>query len=63
MSRTDKDLPWKLGGNRHKYLTSDKHHAWFTREMRRRIRKKAKAALRRGEEPAPRDPLAHEYFD
>lgn len=40
MSRTWKDKPWRLGGNRHRYYCVSNHgsHGKFTRLMRRLTR-------------------------
>ena len=63
MSDTDKDQPWRLGGQRRKYYISEKGHAEFTRSSRRRSRAAAKDDLRHDREPSPRYPAEREYFD
>jgi hypothetical protein len=63
MSRTDKDLPWRMGGKRTRYWVSPKHHAWFTTNCRRRARRAANSDVRRGVEPSPKMPVEYEYFD
>lgn len=63
MSRTDKDIPFRLGGQRRRYWITGKHHALFTRQGRRAARARVKAALRRGREPEPRYPIEREYYD
>lgn len=63
MSRTDKDLPWYLGGQRHRYGTSEKGHARFTRWARRSARGRAKSDIRKGKEPDSRYPVEKTYFD
>lgn len=63
MSRTYKDRPFRLGGNRHPYFTSESAHAWFTRNCRRVARAKARNDLRNGREPQPVYPVEREYFD
>ena len=63
MSRTYKDAPYELGGQRHKYAVGETHHAWFTRHCRRVARKLAKRALKKGEEPQPVYPVQRSYFD
>ena len=63
MSRTDKDLPFYLGGNRHKYWTLPTGHAKFTRQVRRMARAREKQDMRRGVEPAPIYPVERSYFD
>lgn len=63
MSRTDKDLPWRLGGHRHRYWTSDDSHGRWARSIRRMARAKAKRDLRAGREPLPLYPVEREYFD
>lgn len=63
MSRTRKDRPYELGGQRHRYYASEKGHAKFTRSCRRIARAKAETALRKGAEPEPKYPVEEEYFD
>lgn len=63
MSRTDKDAPYRLGGKRRRYYTSEKWHAWFTRECRRQARARASTAMRTGREPEPRYPVERSYYD
>lgn len=47
MSRTWKDRPWRLGGNRHRYYCVSNHgsHGKFTRLMRRLTRAFLKRSL------------------
>lgn len=63
MSRTDKDAPWSHGGKRRKYWTSEKWHARFTRDCRRRARRAAQRDLDRAGDPAPKYPIEHQYYD
>lgn len=63
VSRTTKDRPYRLGGQRRKYYISEKHHAQFTRDCRRRARAQASQAIRTGKEPEPRYPVEKEYYD
>lgn len=65
MSRTDKDLPYELGGQRHKYACTETGHARFTKDCRMvaRAKAKAKADLRNGKEPALRYAVEKSYFD
>ncbi len=66
MSRTHKDRPWRLGGDRHKWMTAANHraHSKFTAAMRRKRRRKESPLVRNGEEkPSPRSRWRHEYFD
>ena len=63
MSRTDKDLPWSLGGQRHKYWIASTGHAAFKRQCRKAARMKARADMVRGRVPSPVYPVEREYFD
>lgn len=73
MSRTTKDIPWTIlkergimfGGDSypHKYYISPKHHAWFTKQCRKKSRRAAKQELRRGQEPQPKSKFAKLYYD
>lgn len=63
MSRTFKDRPYRLGGQKHPYYVAPDGHAEFTRQCRRQARAQAKAALRSGVEPEPRYPGMYAYFD
>ena len=63
MSRTVKDRPWSLGGDKHKYWVTPTGHAKFTRQCHQMARTQAKRDLRRGVEPSPVYPVEREYFD
>ncbi|MDO5358724.1 MAG: hypothetical protein Q4E80_05010 [Slackia faecicanis] len=66
MSRTRKDRPWRLGGDRHKWVTAANHgaHGKFTAMMRRKRRREENLLVRSGEErPSPRSRWRYEYFD
>ena len=63
MSRTDKDAPYRFGGSRHRYWITERGHAEFTRQCRRRVRRAAHMALQRGDEPAPKHPAGFFYWD
>ena len=61
MSRTYRDA--KGGHTSSKYFITHENVAKFKRYCRRAARNKAKQALRQGEEPQPRYPVEHEYWD
>mgnify|MGYP006934868302 CR=1 FL=1 len=66
MSRTRKDRPWHLGGDRHAWVTVSNHgaHAKFTTAMRRKRRREENLVVKMGEEkPSPRSRWRYEYFD
>lgn len=66
MSRTLKDRPWRLGGDRHKWVIVANHgaHGKFTTEMRRARRREEKQLLAGGEERMPRKSRwRYMYFD
>ena len=65
MSRTYKDRPWRLGGNRHRWFIVANHgaHGKFTRLMRRRRRAEEREELSRNGEVPPRSRWRYEYFD
>lgn len=63
MSRTFKDKPYRLGGQRHPYYCTDDRHAAFTRQCRRRARRRANMQLHTGIEPPPKYPCQYEYWD
>lgn len=65
MSRTHKDKPWRLGGNKHKWWIAANHgaHGKFTRQMRRAARRCSNAQVRQGETPYRKSKFNYEYFD
>ena len=63
MSRTDKDLPWELGGQRHKYWIASTGHAAFKRQCHQQKRAQVRHDLSIGREPMPVYPVEREYFD
>ena len=65
MSRTYKDRPWRLGGDRHKWFTVSNHgsHGSFTRMCRRLVRRSLDRHLTREGELLRDVPAAHLYFD
>ncbi len=66
MSRTKKDRPWRLGGDRHKWHIVANHgaHGKFTTAMRRLRRREEMALLASGEERMPpKSRWRYEYFD
>lgn len=60
MSRDFRD---QRGGHASPYWVDKDGHADHTRKCRRLGRRRAKEALRRGEEPEPKYPVETEYFD
>lgn len=60
MSRDYRDQP---GGHPSKFFISDKRHAKFARQCRRRGRFRAAQDLRAGREPLPVYPAEREWFD
>lgn len=66
MSRTWKDKPYRLGGDRHKYFCVNNHgsHGKFTRLMRRLTRAFLRQEMQRDpDSAAKRSPWQKEYFD
>lgn len=63
MSNTFKDKPYEMGGQRHKYYITERWHAWFTRDCRRKARAQAKNDLRHDREPQPVYPIESAYYD
>jgi len=65
MSRTYKDRPYHLGGNRHKWYVVSNHgsHGKFTREMRRAVRADLKNQFVRSEDLITKSKYRHLYFD
>lgn len=66
MSRTLKDRPWRLGGDRHKWVIVANHgaHGKFTTEMRRARRREENQLLADGEKRMPRKSRwRYMYFD
>lgn len=66
MSRTEKDKPWRCGGNRHKWVIASRtgNHGRFTRRMRRRRRYAEKRELQiTGERPSTKSKLRYVWFD
>ena len=66
MSRTWKDRPWRLGGNRHRYYCVSNHgsHGKFTRLMRKLTRAFLRQEMQRDpDSAAKRSPWQKEYFD
>lgn len=66
MSRTCKDRPWRLGGDRHAWVTTSNHgaHAKFTAAMRRKRRREENLMVKMGEEKlSPRSRWRYKYFD
>lgn len=45
------------------YWCSYKGHGEFTKWCRRIVRARAKQAIRKGNEPLPKDPKSREYYD
>ena len=67
MSRTRKDMPYRLGGHRHRYSCIDSGHGEWAREMRRHARADFKRSLQRAlqgnGEPYRRSRWHYEYYD
>lgn len=66
MSRTWKDRPYRLGGDRHRWYCVDNHgsHGKFTTLMRRLTRRFLKQELDRDpDSAAKKSPHQKEYFD
>lgn len=66
MSRTYKDKPYHLGGQRHKYYVVNNHgsHGKFTKEMRRKTRSDLKnQLLKHGDLIVIKSKYQTEYFD
>ena len=63
MSRTDKDLPWRLGGDKHRYWIASTGHAAFKKQCQQQKRAQVRHDLSIGREPMPVYPVEREYFD
>lgn len=65
MSRTYKDRPYKLGGDRHKYYCVSNHgsHGKFTRLMRRLARKDLNRQLQQTGDLISKSRYQKEYYD
>lgn len=66
MSRTHKDRPWRLGGDRHKWFCTDNHgqHGRFTKIMSRLARRELDREFRDDPDCAPKkSKWWHMYFD
>lgn len=65
MSRTYKDRPYKLGGDRHKYYCISNHgsHGKFTRLMRRLARKDLNRQLQQTGDLISKSRYQKEYYD
>lgn len=65
MARTFKDRPWRLGGDRHKYVIVANHgrHGKFTTSMRRARRREEKQLLNYGGDVPPKSKFRYLYFD
>jgi len=65
MSRTYKDRPYKLGGDRHKYYCVSNHgsHGKFTRLMRRLARKDLNRQLQQTGDLISKSHYQKEYYD
>lgn len=65
MSRTYKDRPYRLGGDRHKYNCVNNHgsHGKFTRLMRRLARKDLNRKFQQTGDLIPKSPYQKEYYD
>lgn len=65
MSRTYKDRPYKLGGDRHKYYCISNHgsHGKFTRLMRRLARKDLNRQLQQTGDLIFKSRYQKEYYD
>lgn len=65
MSRTYKDRPYKLGGDRHKYYCVNNHssHGKFTRLMRRLARKDLNRQLQQTGDLISKSRYQKEYYD
>ena len=65
MSRTYKDRPYKLGGDRHRYNCVSNHnsHGKFTRLMRRLARKDLNRQLQQTGDLISKSHYQKEYYD
>lgn len=65
MSRTRKDRPWRLGGQRHRYYVSGEHgqHARFKRAMKRMRRRYCDRWVMRHDDVPGKSWHQYMYFD
>ena len=65
MSRTWKDKPYHLGGQKHKYYVVNNHgsHGKWTKEMRRKVRNDLKSQCLRFQDLIKKSKYRYEYFD
>lgn len=65
MGKTAKDMPWELGGQRHRWCIVSNHgsHGKFTTAMRRGRRREEVRELERTGEVPRRSAWRYKYFD